>query len=246
MIFIATTIVFSGLIFWGIVNIIAYGISKKLSLHVSNLMVIHCPKIIFSTLDLIVGFKTFLYKDHKNELPEQFLILSNHQSVLDIPLYMKFIPQKKLRFVAKAELGRYVITVSEMLRVQQHALIKRTGSPSLAMKTLDVFAENTKKNNYCPVLFPEGSRSRDGKLNSFKPAGFRRLMEKNPLPVVVCVLDGGFKIASLIGIVRNLCKGEYRVKILKVFPPPQTKAEQIAILDEAKTLMEEQLALWRK
>ncbi|MGL4987521.1 MAG: lysophospholipid acyltransferase family protein [Treponemataceae bacterium] len=245
MIVITLIVVLSGLIFWGFVNIFAYAISKKLSLRISNAMMIYCPKIIFGSFNLLMKFKTVFSHSHKNELPEQYLILSNHQSVLDIPLFMKFLPKKKLRFVAKSDLARVIVS-SEMLRVQQHALIHRTGGASSTMKVLDTFAENIKKNNYCPVLFPEGSRSRNGQLISFKSAGFRRLMEKVPLPVAVCALDGGYKISSIVGIINNMRGGSYRLKILKIFPTPHTKTEQLAVLEESKNLIQNQLDEWRK
>ena len=45
---------------------------------------------------------------------------------------------------------------------------------------------------------------------------------------------------------RNLYKGYYRVKVLKVVDAPKTKEEQLAVLDEAKTLIQNQLDEWRR
>ena len=125
-------------------------------------------------------------------------------------------------------------------------MIPRKGSPSVAMKAIDRFAVSSLSNNHIPVLFPEGTRGRDGNLKSFYSAGFRRLVEGTKLPVAVCVLDGGWKISNLNSIIRNLKKGTYRVKVLKVYDAPKDKEEEKKILEESKILMQTQLDEWRK
>jgi len=40
------------------------------------------------------------------ELPERFLLVCNHQSLVDIPVLIDLFPRRMLRFVAKRELGR--------------------------------------------------------------------------------------------------------------------------------------------
>lgn len=229
-----------------ILNILAYPISKKLSIKISDYIVKVCAPRLFA---ILATYKHFLFKGDKNlkdQLPEQFLIMSNHQSLLDIPVYMNFLRDKDLRFVAKDELSRHIPLVSEMLRAHEHAMIPRKGSPMEAMKILDDFAQRVVARKQIPVIFPEGTRSRDGNLRSFYAAGFRRILEKAPMPVVVCALDGGYKISTLDGLVRNLRNGEYRVKILKIYPAPQGKQEQVHILEEGKDLIQAQLDEWRK
>ena len=150
-----------------LMNIFVYPVSKKLSYKISDGIVRICAPLVFSILSVYKNFKFKGDKNLKEELPQQFLIMSNHQSLLDIPVYMNFLRDRDLRFVAKAELGRHVPLVSEMLRVHEHALVPRTGSPSVAMRTLDKFAERTVQRGQIPVIFPEGTRSRDGKLRIF-------------------------------------------------------------------------------
>lgn len=229
-----------------ILNIFAYPISKKLSCMLSDYIVKIGAPTVFAILSVYKNFKFIGYKDLRDTLPEQFLIMSNHQSLLDIPVYMNFLRDRELRFVAKAELGRHVPLVSEMLRAHEHALVPRTGSPSVAMKTLDAFAQRVVERGQIPVIFPEGTRSHDGKLRSFYAAGFRRILDKAPMPVVVCALDGGYKISTLDGIIRNLHNGSYRVKILKIYPAPTSKRDQVRILEEGKELIQVQLDQWHQ
>ncbi|MDR2898610.1 MAG: 1-acyl-sn-glycerol-3-phosphate acyltransferase [Spirochaetaceae bacterium] len=228
-----------------LVNTIAYSLNKKWSVKISDIITTVYAPLIFSILNTYKKFRFVGYPDHKDELPEQYLILSNHQSLLDIPVYMKFLWKVPLRFVTKKELGHHVPLVSAMLKAHEHALVPRTGSPAEAMRVLDKFAIRVQKNKWIPVIFPEGTRSKDGNLGTFYAAGFRRILDRAPMPVAVCALDGGWKISSLDGIARHLAHGTYRVKILKVYPAPQGKKEQVAILDEARVLIQEQLDQWR-
>ena len=66
------------------------------------------------------------------------------------------------------------------------------------------------------------------------------------MPVVVAAVDGGWNISSITRIATNLRGGSYRVKILKIYPTPTTKEEQLKVLAESKELIQEQLKVWRE
>ena len=174
------------------------------------------------------------------------MIISNHQSLIDIPCYMNFLRDKELRFVAKDNLSRHIPLVSEMLRSQEHCMVPRRGSPMVAMKTMETFSKKVTANGWIPVLFPEGTRTRDGNVGKFYSAGFRKLCETTNLPVVVCALDGGYQIREIRTIMTNLKNGSYRVKILKIYDAPSTKEEQALILEESRNMIQNQLDEWRK
>ena len=188
-----------------------------------------------------------MYLDDKSkfkDLPEQFLVISNHQSLIDIVVYLHYFRGREVRFVAKDTL-RDVPMVGKMLHSQRHCMIPRKGSPTVAMKTLENFGAQVLEEKQIPLIFPEGTRSRDGKLGQFYSAGFRRLVEATHLPVVVCALDGGWQLSRIGNVIRNLSKGSYRAKILKIYPAPQGKEDEKVILEESKSLIQAQLDEWR-
>jgi len=225
---------------------LAYPVSKKCSIRISNYTVKVLAPRVFTILSYYKNFHFIGYKELFRDLPEQFIIISNHQSLFDIPCYMNYFRDKELRFVAKAELGRHIPLVSEILRVQEHCLISRKANPVTVMKTMENFGKRVVVRNQIPVLFPEGTRTKNGNVGKFYSAGFRKLAESTNLPVVVCALDGGWKISNIKTIMTNLRNGCYRVKILKIYQPPQTKEEQVTILQEAPVLIQKQLDDWRK
>ena len=211
----------------------------------SEVIVRDTPRLLFAIFNRYMGFKFEGEYSLINALPEQYLIVSNHQSLLDIVVHMNYYNGTRLRFVAKKELGNKVPLVSAMLKSGKHCLLQRTGSPAQAMKAVDKFAVHILKNNLIPVIFPEGSRSKNGNLGTFHAAGFRRLLNEAPMPVAVFALDGGWQISSITKFIKNLKGGCYRIKLLKVYDAPSTKEEQVRILEESKVLIQKQLDEWR-
>lgn len=230
---------------YAVILIFSYPLSIKFASHVSNRVVKKIAPKLFAVFSFFNTIKFRGYSDNKDKLPDQFLLISNHQGLIDIPVYMNFLRNYDLRFVAKKELGRHIPLVSEMLRSQKHCLVPRTGSPALAMKTLEKFGKQVMAEKQIPVLFPEGTRSRDGNVGNFYAAGFRKLSDITGLPVVVCALDGGWKFGKLNKILTNLQNSVYRVKILKIYDAPQNKEEQVKILTESHELIITQLEEWR-
>lgn len=244
--FLTLVCLFSMVIPATIANIFAYPVSRKLSVRISNYIVRVLAPRLFAILRKYRKFNFWGYDDKKNELPEDFIIISNHQSLLDIPVFMKYFPDKEVRFIAKDALGRHVPLVSEMLRAQEHCLIPRKAKPMEAMRYISDFGKRVIERKQIPILFPEGSRTRDGNVGKFFSAGFRQLTESTGLPVVVCALDGGWKLRDLRKLMTNLKHGCYRVKILRVYEPPKTKEECNKILEESKLLMQQQIEYWRQ
>lgn len=200
---------------------------------------------------LVRIFKTYFHfkfladPSEKNNIPESCLIISNHQSLMDIPMLMVHLHGSRLRFVAKAELAAHIPIVAPMLKSDGHCLVVRGGQASKVMDSIDGFARQVAEHNWLPVIFPEGTRSKDGSLGRFHAAGFRRFLDDAPMPVAAFAIDGGWQYSDLKGIVCNLKNGFYRIKLLKVFPPPHGKEEQLAILEESRGLIQKQLDEWR-
>jgi 1-acyl-sn-glycerol-3-phosphate acyltransferase len=242
--FITVSGVIVSLLFSAFVNRVAYVIHPRLGRRFNRYLSTVLCRRVFSLVGTYMNFHFRGERHLVDELPDQYLIMSNHQGMMDIPLYMRFLDGPRLRFVAKAELGRGIPLISLMLRANQHCLVNRA-SATQAMRAMDTFAERVKENNWIPVIFPEGTRSSDGKLGTFHAAGFRRFLDKAPMPVAVCAVDGGWKVGTVEGIRKNMSGGSYRVRVLKIYPAPRSKAEQVAILEEGKALIEEQLKVWR-
>ena len=111
-----------------------------------------------------------------------FVLASNHQSHLDILALLGFLPGRT-RFAAKREMWRHPV-VGAVLDTLDMVPIDRD-DPESAIAAL----QRTDGTAGSLVVFPEGTRSRDGQLREFKKGAFV-LAIRAGLPVVPVVCRG--------------------------------------------------------
>jgi 1-acyl-sn-glycerol-3-phosphate acyltransferase len=201
---------------------------------------------IFNIMNTYAGVRLEYEDLAGRELPERFLLVTNHQSLFDIPLLIALFPQAKLRFVAKKELGAGIPFVSLILRCQGHALIARKGDATRAMRAILRMARRCEREGTCPVIFPEGTRSLDGEVGVFHTAGVRKILDVTPLPIVVAALDGGWRVAKVRDAMNNLQGARFRVRVLAVTPTLSSKREVLAALEKARAEIASGLSGMRK
>ena len=135
------------------------------------------------------------------ELPADrpVIVVSNHQSMFDIPILHCVFAAKFPRFVSKIELSRWIPSVSYNLRYGGNAIIDR-GNPRQAVLELKRLGARMAEQRFATVIFPEGTRARDGDLKKFRTAGLATLLQLVPDAVVVPVaIDGSCKITQFGG-----------------------------------------------
>ncbi len=184
-------------------------------------------------------------------LPRRFIMLSNHQSLADIPMLVAAFPRHPLKFIAKRSLFRGIPTLSKCLRYGEHAATDRRGPFRTTRRELIRLTQLDRKPNresaFPPcsfAVFPEGTRSRDGKVARFYRAGTRVVAEQSGLPIVAVALDGGTAI-SRIAALRNLAGVHYRVKVLAIYPPATDRRAVVQVLDDARKVIAAQVDAWQ-
>jgi 1-acyl-sn-glycerol-3-phosphate acyltransferase len=180
----------------------------------------------------------------RGPLPPTFLIVSNHQSLADIPALAMAFPRHGLRYVAKRELARGLPYISPSLRMGGHALISRTGSFREGQEAMKALAE-LGSHGICPVVFPEGTRSRDGRVKEFFTGAMRVMLERNPLPVLSVAVDGGYRLATVPRLITGTRGTTYRVKPLTLYPAPHGKREIQEIIARTEAEIRAQVEDWR-
>lgn len=115
------------------------------------------------------------------------IIAANHQSFLDPPLVGAFIHQRQVAFIARAGLFKFK-PFAWLISALNSIPIREDGQgDTAAIKTaLSVLADG-----HALVIFPEGSRSRDGALQDFK-RGTLLLLKRSKCPVVPVAVEGPF------------------------------------------------------
>lgn len=118
------------------------------------------------------------------------LFIGNHSSYLDIPLGFYKIKEKELVFISKIEMKK-VPLISTWLSLIGSLYLDRDNIKE-GLKTILQGIEEL-KNGYSVFVFPEGTRSKDGKLLPFKE-GTMKLAEKSGAPIVPVVITNSSTI----------------------------------------------------
>jgi len=111
------------------------------------------------------------------------LIVSNHQSILDPPV-IGGAARRQIYFLAKAELFQIPL-FGWLFRALHARPVRREGSDPGALRTAALLLEEGK----ALLVFPEGTRSLDGRLGRGKP-GVGMLAITSGAPVVPAYVSG--------------------------------------------------------
>ncbi len=118
------------------------------------------------------------------------IIVSNHQSMYDIPAVVHGFRKYYPKFISKIELSRYLPSISYNLKYGKSALIDRKNGTQ-AVKEIFKLGKLIQENNYAACIFPEGTRSKTGRVKKFMTAGVNTLIRAAPSAVIVpFVIDG--------------------------------------------------------
>ena len=113
-----------------------------------------------------------------------YVFVANHQSIYDIPILFWSLPYQ-LRIIAKESLGRFPF-LGWHLRRTGHMLVDRRRPDREAIFE---WASRLTSQGLSLIVFPEGTRSRDGRVARFKGGSFYLALEAG-LPVVPLSLVG--------------------------------------------------------
>lgn len=116
---------------------------------------------------------------------KSYIYMSNHQSNFDIPVLLGHL-KVQFRWLAKMELFKIPI-FGHAMRKAGYISIDRNKRES-AFKSLKNAARKI-KSGVSVLIFPEGTRSRDGKIRPFKKGGFIMAIDSGA-PIVPIVISG--------------------------------------------------------
>jgi 1-acyl-sn-glycerol-3-phosphate acyltransferase len=140
-----------------------------------------------------------------------YVFVANHQSIYDIPILFWSLPHQ-LRIIAKDSLGKFPV-IGWHLQRTGHMLVDRS-KPDRAK--IFGWAGRLTKNGLSLILFPEGTRSIDGRMGKFKAATFFLALDANLRVVPLSIV--GSRHVMLKG---RLATYPGRVKLI-VHPPIDT------------------------
>jgi 1-acyl-sn-glycerol-3-phosphate acyltransferase len=125
---------------------------------------------------------------NKQNLPvgRPIIFLANHQSLYDIPAMIWFLRKYHAKFISKIELAKGIPSISYNLRHGGAANIDRK-DPRQSITEIAKLGTRMKENKWSAMIFPEGTRSKDGTVKTFQSAGVGMLLKKCPEALIVPV-----------------------------------------------------------
>ena len=158
-----------------------------------------------------------------------YIFVSNHQSIYDIPVIFATLPYQ-LRIIAKESLGSFPF-LGWHLRRSGHLLVdrRRPDRAGILERWRALVGEELSL-----IIFPEGTRSPDGRVGPFKAGSFLLAIEAQ-LPIVPISISGTRLVMR---------KGELTTKpgdvTLVIHPPIETAGLDVA---SARDLAEQTRAI---
>jgi len=132
------------------------------------------------------------------------VVASNHQSIYDIPVLFWTVPLE-LRIISKASLGRFPF-LGWHLRRAGHLLVDRENPGASVLKKMQRMVSQ----HASLIIFPEGTRSRDGRVGRFKGGVFLLAIDSG-LPIVPVSVSGTRHVMLKDRLMT--CPGHVRVTI---------------------------------
>lgn len=131
-----------------------------------------------------------------DKIPENrpLIIVSNHQSTMDIPPIVWGFRKHHPKYISKIELGKGIPSISYNLRHGGSALIDRKNGRQ-AVSEIIKLGKRIEEKKYAASIFPEGTRSKNGKVRKFQEGGIHTLIKVAPSALVIpFVIDGNYDL----------------------------------------------------
>ncbi len=122
-------------------------------------------------------------------LPENrpIVFIANHQSLYDIAPLIWSLRDYHAKFISKIELTKGIPSISYNLKHGGGANIDRSDRRQ-ALAEMSELGLRMKNNKWSAVIFPEGTRSKDGLVKGFQIGGIATLLKKCPETLLVPIV----------------------------------------------------------
>ena len=197
-----------------------------------------CGKVIGPVVSWLVGARIINPDSNKLKASKPAIFVSNHTSALDIFIGMALCPYGGCGVGKKEILKIPFFGLAYWLA--GHLLIDR-GNSTKAIASMKKLSDFVKSKNLSIWIWPEGTRSLDGKLISFKK-GFVHLALATGLPVVPVMVHGAHNVWPAKTM--QFYPGEVKIEILDPIKTDKWSKETVdEHVEEVKGLMTKALML---
>jgi 1-acyl-sn-glycerol-3-phosphate acyltransferase len=204
------------------------------------------PGMVWSRLACIISLcRVKVRGREKLNRKQSYIFAANHQGAYDIFLLFGYLGQE-IKWVMKKSL-RKIPFVGKACEAAGFIFVDNS-TPQAASKTVREAGERL-TNGISITIFPEGTRSADGKMRSFKKGAYQMALNLK-LPIVPVTINGSYDVMPVHSLVLN----PHRMEII-IHDPVDTSAyltedirQLTAAIRELQTVSRERIesGLWEK
>lgn len=151
---------------------------------------IYSPVRLFIRAGLaMVGVRVEVTGQEKLDPNQTYIFTPNHQSLIEVPLFVTYLGRNPA-YLGKKEVFKYPL-FGYGIRLIGVVPVDRSNSPA-AVESAKLATENLRRGKSY-VVYPEGTRSRDGRMLPFKKGAFMMALDAG-VPVVPVTVSGATRI----------------------------------------------------
>ena len=155
-----------------------------------------------------------------------YVFVANHQGAYDIFSIFGFL-NHNFRWMMKKSITKIPL-IGMACKYSEQIFVDRSSAMAMARSIIE--AKKRLRNGMSIVVFPEGTRTLDGKMSAFKKGAFKLAMDFK-LPIVPLTIDGSFNILPRTSIV-NIKYGKIILTIHKPIYPSKGAEDMDRVMKE--------------
>ena len=146
---------------------------------------------------LCVGCNVKFNNQYNLAVRRSIVFVANHQSMYDISPLIWHLRKYHAKFISKIELTRQPVPSIPFNLIHGGGANIDRKDPKQSITEILKLAGRMRENNWSAIIFPEGTRTKNGKMKAFAVAGVATILKKVPNALVVPIaIQGSWELTQ--------------------------------------------------